>query len=632
MASATPTNSATLSGSHLWEWGRGGSEDQDDEGGEDGEAGGDDDEEPPMLPQGKDCVIFLIDCTRAMHEPFEESTFVKTCLKAARNTLLDKIVSSDKDLVGIIFYGTMKKQNPGDFNNVFVLQDLSMPGAKRIKDLEEIDEKDFNLEYGTGDIFSLSDALWTCSTLFSNVREKTASKRVMIFTNNDSPHEDNGPMRQAAITKAGDLRDVGIDVDLVHLCAPGQLFSVNKFFDQVISVDETRDYTASSSGLDSLMKVVRSKAHKKRALMRIPFTIAPGMEIGVSVFSLVAEAKKGAYTWLEKSTFKETVTKTRYHCKSTGQLLLPANIKPYMPYGGEKVVFEKEEVAKIKKFDNPGLVLLGFKPRECLKRHYNVRNSLFLYPDESVITGSTPVFTSLLESLITKDKIAVCRLIPRIASEPRFVALVPQREVYDENKSQVAATGFHVVHFPFADDMRKLSYERDLPRASEEQIALMSKVAKELTSKKFSSDSFENPSLQKHYRSLEALALEQSTPSDLTDHTEPDLSIMLPRVGALTQAAREALFPADYSADGVAPKRKAPAAKAPAKHARVADGDDDAGPPALTLAEVKTQWQNGKLEKLTVPVLKEVCKLAKLKPKARKGELVEQLDAYFSQN
>ena len=53
MASATPTNSASLSGSHLWEWGRGGSEDQDDEGGEDGEAGGDDDEEPPVC----DCVF-----------------------------------------------------------------------------------------------------------------------------------------------------------------------------------------------------------------------------------------------------------------------------------------------------------------------------------------------------------------------------------------------------------------------------------------------------------------------------------------------------------------------------------------------------------------------------------------------
>ena len=38
-----------------------------------------------------------------------------------------------------------------------------------------------------------------------------------------------------------------------------------------------------------------------------------------------------------------------------------------------------------------------------------------------------------------------------------------------------------------------------------------------------------------------------------------------------------------------------PAAKAPAKHARVADGDDDAGPPALTLAEVKAQWQSGKV-------------------------------------
>ena len=38
----------------------------------------------------------------------------------------------------------------------------------------------------------------------------------------------------------------------------------------------------------------------------------------------------------------------------------------------------------MKHFDDPGLLLMGFKPIEKLKAQYNVHNSYFLYPDDSV--------------------------------------------------------------------------------------------------------------------------------------------------------------------------------------------------------------------------------------------------------
>jgi hypothetical protein len=43
-----------------------------------------------------------------------------------------------------------------------------------------------------------------------------------------------------------------------------------------------------------------------------------------------------------------------------------------------------------------------------------------------VVTGSTTVFAALLDRLAARDLVAVARLIPRVGSEPRFVALLPQ--------------------------------------------------------------------------------------------------------------------------------------------------------------------------------------------------------------
>lgn len=40
--------------------------------------------------------------------------------------------------------------------------------------------------------------------------------------------------------------------------------------------------------------------------------------------------------------------------KDTGTELMPTDIKYYQLFGGEKVIFEKEEVTEMKKFGKPG--------------------------------------------------------------------------------------------------------------------------------------------------------------------------------------------------------------------------------------------------------------------------------------
>ena len=46
---------------------------------------------------------------------------------------------------------------------------------------------------------------------------------------------------------------------------------------------------------------------------------------------------------------------TGYVDETTGALLAQEQLKSYLMYGGEKVVFEKEEIADIKKIQSPGM-------------------------------------------------------------------------------------------------------------------------------------------------------------------------------------------------------------------------------------------------------------------------------------
>lgn len=57
-------------------------------------------------------------------------------------------------------------------------------------------------------------------------------------------------------------------------------------------------------------------------------------------------------------------------------------------YGNRQIVLEKEETEQLKRFDDPGLILIGFKPLVMLKKHHFLRPSLFVYPEESLVNGT----------------------------------------------------------------------------------------------------------------------------------------------------------------------------------------------------------------------------------------------------
>ena len=58
--------------------------------------------------------------------------------QCARTVLLNKIISSERDLIGVVLFGTREFKNSSQFKHVYILQELDQPDAPRIKELDGI--------------------------------------------------------------------------------------------------------------------------------------------------------------------------------------------------------------------------------------------------------------------------------------------------------------------------------------------------------------------------------------------------------------------------------------------------------------------------------------------------------------
>jgi ATP-dependent DNA helicase 2 subunit 1 len=583
------------------------------------------------LFSGRDSVIFLIDCSLGMFSARgkDGEKAIEICIKCARTVLLNKIISSEKDLVGVVLFGTDKEKNPSEFKHVYILQDLDQPDAPRIKELDQLLEgvaaDTFSTDYGHSSDYSLNDVFWTCSNMFANSPVKLASKRVFMFTNNDDPHSSSLPLQRQAKTKAKDMADTGIDIELLYLPPPdGSSFNLSRFYQDVMMMadDEVSSLPDPAERFEELLTRVRSKDYKKRALQRIPFFLGNGVQLGIGVYTLVRETKKPSFVRLDRRNNEEVKAQTKYLCEDTGSELMPSDIKYYQEFGGEKAIFEKDEVTAMKRFAEPGLLLLGFKPRSRLKPHYYVKPGNFIYPDETVISGSTKLFSALLKRCLARDVMAICRYIPRANAAPSFVALVPQEEEQDKQGIQIAPPGFHALFLPHMEDMRKLKID-DTPKAPDDVVDKAKEIVKKLMFT-FNPESFENPALQKHYRILEAIALDQEEVEEVADLTLPDHNRIETRAGNAIDSFMSTVFPNGVS-DGktkAGTKRKPSESGTSAKKSKSASESDD-------LPNVEDFYKNNTLTKLTVAVLKDFLKSVGRKATGKKQDLVQEVEDYF---
>jgi len=148
-------------------------------------------------------------------------------------------------------------------------------------------------------------------------------------------------------------------------------------------------FEGAQSKMFELMRRVRRKEFRKRLAGRCMLSLSPRSQIALKFFSTVIPAKKPIAKKVNAINNKLLRTTLRYICTETSSVLYKQQIGTYYPVGSEKVIVTQDEISHIKMLQNPGMTLMGFKPRSYLRVYHNIKHSIFATPDDSRIKGSS---------------------------------------------------------------------------------------------------------------------------------------------------------------------------------------------------------------------------------------------------
>ena len=337
----------------------------------------------------------------------------------------------------------------------------------------------------------INNALWVCHSLLKGYDKKMYKRRVFLFTDNDAPIKNDAQEKNIVLQRAKDMNESDIIIEIFPMNFRDK-FNLANFYALIVPTNSDDDINSGGENiitieqcvdrLKEISKRIRQKEMKKRNLTRCPFHITGNSKIYMNVYSNLKKAIKGRIYNIDTKSNKILKSVTNMKCKDTGDdlYIYPEQIGNYLLYGNKKVIFSKEEMKKIKVMEEPGMTLLGFKSIDSIKPYYNIRESYFIYPNESYSNGAGKLINALIKQMANKKKCVIVKFIAGEESLVRFCALLPQLERYDEDYFQTPP-GLNMV--PWADDLRSNSdilskCSRELPYISDHQSELARKMIK----------------------------------------------------------------------------------------------------------------------------------------------------------
>jgi ATP-dependent DNA helicase 2 subunit 1 len=264
--------------------------------------------------------------------------------------------------------------------------------------------------------------------------------------------------RTRTIQRAKDMQESDIFVELFPMNIDKN-FDLRRFFCEIVKVEEdvNDDHILRKENCENrlreLTKRIRQKEVKKRTLGKCPFYLTKDVKFQIHFYATVKQATKQRSYNIDAKRNKTLTGVTQQLCKETAQTLYQQQIVTYHDYGGNKVPFTTEKMKKIKTLDNPGLKLIGFKSFDSIKPYYNIRESYFIYPVDNQSGGSSQLCGALIKQLISGNKVAIVNFTPCEGANIRFCALIPQKEIFDEDFFQTPP-GFNLILVPYADEIR----------------------------------------------------------------------------------------------------------------------------------------------------------------------------------
>jgi ATP-dependent DNA helicase 2 subunit 1 len=391
--------------------------------------------------------------------------------------------------------------------------------------------------------------------------------------------------------------------------------------------------------LNSLISNVNSKQTAKRALFsNLPFEIAPGLRISVKGYNILHRQTpaRTCYIWLDGEKPQIATGETTRIAEDSTRTVEKGEMKKAYKFGGEYVYLSPEEQKGLKDFGSPVVRIIGFKPRRMIPIWASVKKSTFIYPSEEDYVGSTRVFTALWQKLLRDEKVAIAWCIVRSNAQPMLAAIMPSRpQSDDESGTPFLPAGLWIYPLPFADDLREMKPPGKLAQSSDDLKTQMRTIVQQLQLPKamYNPTKYPNPSLQWHYKILQALALEEEVPEIAEDATAPKYKAISKRAGGYLEEWTETLSnEAKNATTARALKREADDDKPdrPAKRGKTT-AERPSGS-AMTAAQLRAAIDNESITKMTVAQLKDIAGTKGLSTAGKKIELIERIEQWVEEN
>lgn len=595
-------------------------------------------------------------------------------LKCAYQLMQQRIISNPKDMMGVLIYGTeaskFHDEDPSSrgglsYPHCYLLTDLDVPAADDVlalKSLVEDDDSPRDILKASKEPVSMANVLFCANQIFTTKAPNFSSRRLFIVTDNDNPHATDKALRASAAVRAKDLYDLGVIIELFPISHQDNEFRTKQFYDDIIyrstpadpeapaylptdMVESKTHKTGSKEGislLHSLLSDINSKSMPRRALFSsVPLEIAPGFRISIKGYLIHKhqEPARSCYVYLKGAKPVIAVGSTKQSADDTGRVLKREDVRKAYKFGGEQVSFSTEEITQIRTFGDPIVRILGFKPQSMLPVWANTKHATFIFPSEEDYIGSTRVFSALYQKLLKDNLMGLTWFIPRKNATPTIAALLPTSP-----HAPSSPQGLWLVPLPFADDIR-LNPETTLIRCTDELTDAMRPVVQQLQlpGGVYDPSRYPNPSLQWHYRILQALALDEDLPSKAEDKTLPKYRQIDKRAGEYIVEWGQELektFLA-YQRDNPSlptstlAKRSRPGASAAAASNKKVKTEHDSAdtandvPAVMSDEEMRALWKKEKLASLTVGKLKDWLGVKKIAVGGKKADLVERVESYF---
>ena len=214
----------------------------------------------------------------------------------------------------------------------------------------------------------------------------------------------------------------------------------------------------------------------------LPLELGPGLRTSVKGYILLKrqEPARSTYIYMQGEKAQLVTGKTNMTLDDSVPIRETQEIKKAFSFGGEQIVFTKDELAALRNFGDPVIRIIGFKPLSMLPIWATVKPSTFIYPSEEEFVGSTRVFSALQQSLLKSKRFALVWFIARRNAAPAIAALLPGAEEANDEGVQAWPPGLWIHPLPFADDIRKNPEMGDVVRAPDSLVDYMLDVVRNL--------------------------------------------------------------------------------------------------------------------------------------------------------